>query len=114
MAVPKQRHTKSRRDRRRAHIRLFPAKLITCSKCGKLKLPHAVCSYCGYYNGREVIDVLKEVEEGEEEKIKRDATSRKKPRGFKFRKTLIIDQDVSSPITFARYSNIIYMGFLRP
>ncbi len=69
MAVPKQRHTKSRRDRRRAHIRLFPAKLITCSKCGKLKLPHAVCSYCGYYNGREVIDVLKEV--GKKEKKKR-------------------------------------------
>lgn len=69
MAVPKQRNTKSKRDRRRAHIRLFPVKLVTCSKCGKLKLPHVVCSYCGYYNGREVIDVLKEV--GKKEKKKR-------------------------------------------
>ena len=59
MAVPKQRHTKSRRDRRRAHIRLFPAKLVACPKCGKLKLPHAVCAYCGCYHSREVIDVLK-------------------------------------------------------
>lgn len=61
MAVPKQRHTKSRRDKRRANIYLETSSLTTCPKCGKKVLPHTVCSYCGYYKGREVIDVLKKL-----------------------------------------------------
>ena len=69
MAVPKQRHTKSRRDRRRVHLRLLQPALVACPKCGKLKLPHAVCSYCGYYKGQEEIDVLKEV--GKKERKRR-------------------------------------------
>ena len=69
MAVPKQRHTKSKRDRRRVHLRLALPKLVPCPKCGKLKLPHAVCSYCGYYKGREVIDVLKKI--GKKERKRR-------------------------------------------
>ncbi len=78
MPVPKQSHTKSRRDRRRANLRLSPPRFIVCSQCGKLKLPHAVCPYCGYYNGREVVDVLKEL--GKKERKKRAKEIKNRPK----------------------------------
>lgn len=59
MAVPKQRKTKSRRNQRRMHIHLDAPSLVTCSQCKEKKLAHTVCKACGYYKGREVIDVLK-------------------------------------------------------
>ena len=77
MAVPKQRHTKSRRDRRRVHLRLTLPQLVTCPKCGKLKLPHTACSYCGYYKDRKIIDVLKKV--GKKERKKRLKEMKKNP-----------------------------------
>jgi large subunit ribosomal protein L32 len=40
---------------RRAHHRLATVNLIECGNCGELKLPHHICTACGYYNGREVI-----------------------------------------------------------
>ena len=61
MAVPKQRHTKSRRNKRRGNIFLKTSTLTTCPKCGKPVLPYMVCLNCGYYKGREVIDVLKKL-----------------------------------------------------
>lgn len=61
MAVPKQKHTKSRRNKRRGNIFLKKGNLISCSKCGKPKLAHVVCQNCGYYKNREVIDVLKKL-----------------------------------------------------
>jgi len=69
MAVPKQKHTKSRRNKRRAHIFLSAPVLTNCPKCGKSILPHTACSNCGYYKGREVIDVLKKLTK-KEKKIK--------------------------------------------
>jgi len=61
MAVPKQRHTKSRRNKRRANIFLKSPAFSTCPKCGRPVLQHTACLNCGYYNGREVIDVLKKL-----------------------------------------------------
>ena len=61
MAVPKWRHTKSRRNKRRMHIFLEKPTLVSCPKCGKPVLPHVVCQNCGYYKGVEVIDVLKKL-----------------------------------------------------
>lgn len=58
MAVPKNRHTKSRRDRKRSHLKLTAAVSIRCEKCGKAVMPHVVCENCGTYKGREMIDVL--------------------------------------------------------
>ena len=28
-----------------------------CPQCGEVKLPHRVCGNCGYYNGREVLEI---------------------------------------------------------
>lgn len=69
MAVPKKKHTKSRRDKRRSQIFLKKPILTKCPKCGKPVLPHTVCWNCGYYKGSEVIDVLKKLTK-KERKIK--------------------------------------------
>ncbi len=61
MAVPKQKHTKSRRDKRRSQIFLKKPGLTKCPKCGKPVLPHVICWNCGYYKGSEVVDVLKKL-----------------------------------------------------
>ena len=56
MALPKRKHSKSRRDKRRsANSKLTMASLSICSQCKKLRLPHRVCPHCGYYNGKPVI-----------------------------------------------------------
>ncbi len=57
MANPKRRHSKARRDKRRAHDALRRPGTSTCSNCGESKLPHRACPSCGYYRDREVIDV---------------------------------------------------------
>ncbi len=54
MAVPKKKHSKSRRDKRRAHQALGQPKLATCQTCGAPHLPHRVCQNCGSYRGRRV------------------------------------------------------------
>jgi len=55
--LPKRKVSKGRRDRRRAHDALKARNLTTCSNCGSMRLPHTVCSECGFYKGREVIEV---------------------------------------------------------
>ncbi len=54
MPNPKHRHSKTRRDLRRAHDFLQPKQLSKCTHCGAEKIPHRVCLACGYYRGREV------------------------------------------------------------
>jgi len=72
MAVPKQRHTKSKRNKRRMHIFAKSPTLIKCPKCGKLVLPHTICWNCGYYKGREVINVLEKLEKKERKKREKE------------------------------------------
>ncbi|MFC1936625.1 50S ribosomal protein L32 [Chloroflexota bacterium] len=55
--LPKRKISKGRRDRRRAHDALTARNLVQCSNCGEKRLPHHVCPHCGFYKGREVIDV---------------------------------------------------------
>ncbi len=59
MAVPKQRKTKSRRNQRRMHIHLDKPSLTDCPQCKEKKLTHRVCDSCGFYKGKEIVDVLK-------------------------------------------------------
>ncbi len=42
--------------------------LSTCGKCEREVLPHHICAYCGFYNGREVIDVLAKLDKKEKKK----------------------------------------------
>lgn len=59
MSVPKQRHTKTRRDRKRKRFELKPIATQICPKCSKPMLPHHVCGACGFYRGKEIVDTLK-------------------------------------------------------
>lgn len=62
---PKRKHSKGRRDRRRAHDAIQAKNLVACSNCGSMRLPHVVCSKCGYYQGREVIAIKKDKKKSE-------------------------------------------------
>ena len=55
--LPKQKTSRARRDKRRAHDAIKPYNLIQCSNCGEMRLPHRACPTCGHYKGREVIIV---------------------------------------------------------
>jgi len=53
--LPKRRHSTRRGGKRKASIKLAKVGLTTCPQCGKPRLPHFVCKFCGYYNGKEVV-----------------------------------------------------------
>ncbi len=76
MPSPKQRHTKSRRNRRRSHLAIKKRKLSFCKKCGEPILAHRICSFCGFYNGREVIDVFARLEKKEKKRKEKELKER--------------------------------------
>lgn len=75
MAVPKQRQNQSRRDKRRGNIFIKAPNLVSCPKCQKPVLPHSACGYCGFYKGREVIDVMTKLEKKEQKRRKKEIES---------------------------------------
>ena len=54
---PKNKSSKSRRDKSRANWKMSAPTLVKCSKCGALMMPHRVCKACGSYNKREIVKV---------------------------------------------------------
>lgn len=60
MAHPKRRHSHSRTHLRRAHDALKTQSLSVCPNCREMKLPHRACPHCGYYRGRQVVEIKKE------------------------------------------------------
>lgn len=58
MAVPKKKVSKARRDKRRSNNwKLEAPEMSKCPKCGEFTLSHRVCSNCGTYNGKQVVEV---------------------------------------------------------
>ena len=55
MAVPKQRQSHARSNKRRSQHKLSAPSLATCPRCGAPRMPHRVCGECGTYAGREVV-----------------------------------------------------------
>ena len=71
MGVPRAHTTKGDQGRRRSHLALKPLVFSFCSHCGQRTLPHLVCKNCGYYKGKEVINVLaRELKKKEKQKQK--------------------------------------------
>ncbi|MFH0913562.1 MAG: 50S ribosomal protein L32 [Candidatus Omnitrophota bacterium] len=65
MPLPKQRHSKARGRKRRTHWKLSKTNLNPCPQCKQPKLSHRVCKICGYYNGKQVIEIkVKEKKKG--------------------------------------------------
>lgn len=56
MPNPKRRHSKARRDKRRAHDALASPALSECPNCHEPKMPHRVCPHCGFYKGKQAIN----------------------------------------------------------
>ena len=42
---------------RRTHDTLKITSFSTCKQCGAQILPHRICGYCGYYNGKQAITI---------------------------------------------------------
>ena len=63
--VVRMRHTKGKRNRVRSHHALTAAALSVCSHCGQEKRSHVMCQNCGYYAGRQVVDVLAKLDKKE-------------------------------------------------
>ncbi len=58
MAVPKKKTSKAKtRSRRASSWTLDAPPRALCDHCGSAKLPHRVCTSCGWYNGRQAIEV---------------------------------------------------------
>jgi large subunit ribosomal protein L32 len=58
MANPTHRHSKSRRDKRRANWKGQQPALVACPSCKEMKMPHKACLLCGSYNGKQVLEVV--------------------------------------------------------
>ena len=54
MAVPKRKISKSRRNKRRSHIKFVSKNIIEDKKSGEFRLPHHVDLKTGFYKGRQV------------------------------------------------------------
>ena len=66
--VIRMRHTRSHTGNRRSHHALVAKTFGTCSNCQKPKETHVVCTNCGFYRGRKVVDVVKKVEKKQAKK----------------------------------------------
>jgi len=58
VGVPRAHSTRGQKGRRRSHLALSKKVLVLCSHCKKARLPHTMCKYCGFYESKEVINVL--------------------------------------------------------
>jgi large subunit ribosomal protein L32 len=58
MAVPKKKTSKSKsRSRRASAWTLEAPSRSVCPQCRSVKVPHIVCPTCGWYGGRQAVEV---------------------------------------------------------
>ena len=55
MAVPKQKQSHSRTNKRRSQHKLSGQAINECPQCHQPRRPHRVCAHCGTYAGRSVV-----------------------------------------------------------
>jgi large subunit ribosomal protein L32 len=55
MAVPRNRTSNSKKNKRRSHHAKTPMNLVSCPNCQSMKKSHALCDACGHYKGRNYI-----------------------------------------------------------
>ena len=65
------RHTSGHTKNRRSHHALKEPRLSRCDKCNALHLRHRMCTNCGTYKGREVIDVMSKIIKKQEKRTKK-------------------------------------------
>lgn len=57
MAVPFRRTSKTAKRLRRTHYKLHIDGVCVCEHCGAIVKPHTVCKKCGYYDGKQVLNI---------------------------------------------------------
>ena len=72
MSVPKKKISRTRTRSRRSHHALAAVAVTKCVQCGYAKLPHRVCSHCGFYRGKNVLNLQARVERKLDKKAKAD------------------------------------------
>jgi len=60
--VVRMRSTKSHTKNRRSHHALESTSFSKCENCQVFKRRHTVCSGCGFYRGKKVLDLIKKTE----------------------------------------------------
>lgn len=74
--VVRMRHTKGHSANRRSHHALQNPATAVCKNCGATHRPHHMCLQCGFYNGRQVMDLAAKKEAREARmQAKREAIS---------------------------------------
>ncbi len=59
MPMPYRRISKTRGRKRRTHYKAKPPTTTSCQECGANIKPHNVCDECGFYKGKEIINIKK-------------------------------------------------------
>ncbi len=57
MGLPGHRRTSSHKRRRASHFALKATNLTKCANCQQPVVTHQACANCGYYKGRQVLQV---------------------------------------------------------
>jgi large subunit ribosomal protein L32 len=57
MGLTKRRFSKARTTSRRAGFKAAPVTLVECPQCHARMVPHRLCPACGFYAGRQVVEV---------------------------------------------------------
>jgi large subunit ribosomal protein L32 len=57
VALPKRRHSKTRGRKRRTHWKVSSGNLAVCPQCKEPKHAHRICPTCGYYKGKQIIEI---------------------------------------------------------
>ena len=57
MALQKRRHSSSRQGKRRGEQKIHVPSISVCPNCKAPKLPHRVCGVCGFYKGKQVMQI---------------------------------------------------------
>lgn len=83
MAVPKQGHTRAKVGKSRMHKYIKSVQLNVCPKCRKPVLSHTVCLNCGYYKGKEIINVLADLTKKEKKHREKEIKQAEKEHGPK-------------------------------
>ena len=92
LMVIRMKHTKGKRNRVRSHHAMKPKAFAACGHCGKHVLPHMICQNCGYYRGRQVIDVLAKLDKKERRKKEKELHKHEEDAAHKSGETLSAEE----------------------
>lgn len=83
MGLPAKRTTSTKRDLRRSHHAVSAVFAGKCSRCGNSILPHKACGNCGFYKGKEVINILAKLDKKEKKKKEKELAQQEKAHAHK-------------------------------